>query len=307
MPLYLPAAATGVTIADWIEETRRHLLSGAGETLNTIADTTSTATTVTLQRAPLAGVQAGSVLSVGLEAMHVWRVVSATAGTVEVVRGYQGSTPSTHAAGDLVRVNPPHTDHAIFRALNAEVAAMSGAGFYAERSLDLTTSDDGTRTYDLASDVLELYDLRYDAETTGNQWPHVPSYTLLPDALAAEFPSGRALRIDSAVPSGRPLRLLYKAALGLLTGAALGDDAGETTGLLASAHDIPPLGAAWRLTMPSEVERNQTRRQGDSRRAEEVPSGAKMRAGLGLADLRTRRYREELANLTRRWPPRRAP
>lgn len=290
------------TALDLIETARRSLLAGSGEGLNqadTVASTS--ATSVTLLRA-LSGVTEGTVLSVGLEAMRVWEVTDEAARTLEVLRGYGGSTPATHASGDLVRVNPPHTDHAILAALNDELRSLSGAGLYRVRTLDLTASAAGAFTYNLASDVEGVLDVRVDIDSASNAWPRVQSWTWLADMPTSEFASGNALRIDTAVPSGRPVRVFYRAALGTLS--ALSDDVLTTTGLRASAHDIPPIGALWRLTAPQEVERNQTQRQGDARRAEEVPPGSKMRSTLGLQQLRQSRIREELANQSRDWPSR---
>ena len=289
------------SLADLIEDTRRHLYSGRPETLNQIAACDGSTTTVTLNRT-LSNVAAGTILSVGLEAMHVWSVTDQQAGTLEVLRGHLGSTAAAHGENEIVRVAPMHTDFAIFRALNAEIAALSGAGIFRMKTLDLTTSTDGSRTYDLATDVLDVYDVRADPDIAANTWPSVSSWTWLPDMDATEFPSGRALRIDSSVPWDRPLRVVYKAALAPLE--TLADDVEAVGGLRASAHDIPPLGAAWRLTAPAEVERNRTDRQGDSRRAEEVPPGAKLRSPLGLQQVRQQRIAEELLLQQRLYPSR---
>lgn len=302
MPVFPLSATSTSTVTDLIEETRTHLLSGTGESINQISATDDSATAITVQRA-ITGITAGSVLSVGLEAIRVWEVTDSVGRTLEVLRGYQGSTPEAHAAGDLVRVNPPHTDFAIFQALNAELNALTGAGLFQVKVLDFTTSTIGVRTYDTASDLLDVIEVAVDQDSIANQWPLVKSWTLRRNMLSSEFTSGTALRIDSSVPTGRPARIVYKAKLGLL--GALSDVVAPATGLEESALDLPAIGAAWRLSMPSEVQRNQTKRQGDPRRAEEVPPGAKLRAPLGLAQVRAQRIREEIANLHRKWPERR--
>jgi len=119
---------------------------------------------------------------------------------------------------------------------------------------------------------------------------------------ATEFISNAMLRLDSPVPSGRTIHVRYKAALTRLTG--LTDDAAATTGLATTALDIPPMGAVWRLTAPSEVERNSTRRQGDSRRAEEVPAGSKARSTAAVAQRYLMRVQHERNALDRIWPGR---
>lgn len=286
------------TAADLLDTTRRHL--GAPETLNQIAAVNSSDTTVTLQR-DLRNIGAGTLLSVGLETLYVWAVTNQAGRVVEVRRGHQGSVPASHADGDLVRVAPTHTDFAILGALNDELRALTGAGLFQMKTLTLTASDTA-RSYDLATDVQDVYAVLLDTDTDANTWPEVRSWVWRPSMPTAEFPSGNALRIDSGLSSGRPVRVLYKAALGTLT--TLADNVLTTTGLPVSAHDIPPLGAAWRLVAPTEVERNQTNRQGDSRRADEVPAGARLRSPLGLQQVRQTRIREELNNLARTWPPR---
>lgn len=284
--------------ADLIEDTRGHL--GAPDTLNQIAAVDAVSTSVRLSRA-LRNVGVGTLLSVGLETMHVWAVTDATTGTLEVRRGHGGSTAVAHLEGEVVRVAPEHTDFAILRALNNDLAALSGAGLFAVRTLDLTASG-SARTYDLAADVLGVIDVRVDYEGLSNEWPLVKSWLPLSDMPLSDFPSGKALRLDEAVPDNRPLRVRYKARFADL--ATLTDDVEAVSGLRASAHDLPPLGAAWRLTAPQEIERNQMRRQGDSRRSEEVPPGAVMRSPLGLQQIRQDRIAEELNNQARQYPHR---
>lgn len=291
------------TTAGLIEETRSHL--GLPESLNQLADSggaswSAVATTLTLAR-DLGPISQGTVLSLGLEEAYVWTADSA-AKTVEVRRGHGGSTATTQPNSGLVRVSR-YSDFAILRALNAEVRALSGAGIFQVKTLELATSATGSRTYDLAADVVDVFDVRVDYDGTANTWPRVASWTWMKDQETSEFTSGVALRLDSAVPTGRPLRVVYKAALSAAL-AALADDVTTTTGLRESAHDILPLGAAWRLVAPAEVERNQTFRQGDSRRAEEVPPGAKMRSTLGIQQIRQTRIAEEMRNQQRLYPSR---
>lgn len=300
MSVFVPlGSATSTTASDMIEETRRHLGAGSGETLNQITATDETQTTVTLSR-PLANITPGTVLSVGLEQMYVWGY-SQPDRTCDVLRGHGGSEAAAHDADTIVRIGGPHSDFAILQALNGELRSMSGGGIFAPRYLDLTVNDLAS-TYDLAPDVLDVYAVLLDTDTVTNEWPEVRSWVFRPGSSAAEFPSGNSLRLDTLVPSGRTMRVLYKAPLAPLAG--LDDNVETTTGLLPSAHDIPPIGAAWRLAMPEEYRRNQTHRQGDSRRAEEVPPGAKLRSGAGLAQMRATRRQEEVMNLARLWPSR---
>lgn len=288
----------GSTVADILEEARAHLRLPEG--LNLLAAAVDASQVVLPLTYDLGPIGAGTVLSIGLEECHVWSADLA-AKTVTVRRGHGSSAPAAHDAGDLVRV-PRSSDFAMLRQVNNEVRALSGAGLWQMRALELTTSTDGARTYDLADDVADVYDVLYDSDSTANTWPRVKSWAWRASQGTGDFASGSMLRIDSPVPHGRPLRVVYKAALtpGL---SALTDDVETVTGLRASAHDLLALGAAWRLVAGAEVERNQTYRQGDSRRAEEVGPGAKLRSALGLQQVRQARLAEELRNQERLYPP----
>ncbi len=286
------------TAAELVEDARRHL--GAPEALNTLDAVDAASDTVVLQH-EVDNVSPGTLLSVGLETMHVW-TVDRPGRTLTVRRGHQGSAASAHAAGAMVRVAPEHTDHAVLRALNADLRALSGAGLFRAAVIDLTASA-SARTYDLLAGAQGVVEVRLDDGSDANHWPLVDSWSVISKASPSEFPSGVALRLDQAVAAGRTLRVTYAAPLGDLTGLA--QDVEDVSGLRPSAHDIPPLGAAWRLTAGREVERNQTHRQGDSRRAEEVPPGARLRSGLGLQQVRDRRVQEELSNQWRLYPVRR--
>ena len=76
----------------------------------------------------------------------------------------------------------------------------------------------------------------------------------------------------------------------------------STTGLQASAYDLPPLGAAIRLMSGREIKRNFTETQGDSRRATEVPAGAVQQSSTGLKLLRAQRIVAECARLNSLYP-----
>lgn len=274
---------------DAVEEVRSYLEGDSGQTLNLIygaLDTTTT--TVTFQRA-IDGITSGTLLSVGLETMYVWEA-DAAARTATVRRGHGTSTARTHSDGDLVRVRPLVPAHRIFDALNAELDALSGDGLFRIATLDLTAAT-SARSYDLADDLVSVYEVRVDTAGDDNSWPLLNSWRLDLDAPVSEFPSGRALRVDRMPPAGRTVRVVYHAAFMHLT--SLADDMSTATGLQPTAVDIPALGAAWRLSAPGEVIRNRTDRQGDPRRAEEVGPGAKLRAPLPLAQQYERRVRQE--------------
>ncbi len=74
-----------------------------------------------------------------------------------------------------------------------------------------------------------------------------------------------------------------------------------TTGLEATALDLPPLGAALVLMSDREASRNQISAQGDTRRAEEVPPGSNAAMMASLARLRQNRIMAESGRLLERY------
>lgn len=300
MPTPFPSS-TSLTCSDWVEQTRRHLHTGQQEVRNKLAtDRTAVSgeETWTFDREPV-GIQVGSVLSVGLENVYVWAVTTTDA---TVQRGWEGTTPAAHAAGSVVTVNPRFSDFHIVQALNDDLRALSAAGLFAVRTLTFVF-DGSAYTYDLADDLIDVLEVRYDEDSSANRWPLIDDYQVMRDMPTTEFASGVALRIDGRAASQRDVLVRYKASYGQLT--ALTDNVEATTGLHPEAHDIPPLGAAIRLAGPRDIRRTDTVGQGDTRRSGEVPPGTPQTAVRDLAARRQQRLAEEQGRMYARYPLRR--
>jgi hypothetical protein len=287
------------TTSDLIQETRRHLQSGARDEMNKLTSDPGTGTTLAFDFA-LGGIAAGAVLAVELELIYVWSVTGSQA---TVQRGYLGSAAVAHGAGTLVYVNPKFSDFSIFRALSEEIQAYSSPahGLWRMRTVDLTYNS-STAGYDLTSvaDLLDVYRLRWKGYTTGD-WPEIRSWTVARNMATSEFASGQALLLYDDAGPGRTIRVLYKAKYGALS-ATLASDVETATGLHGEAHDIPPLGAAARLVAPREVKRAFTESQPESRAAADVPPGANRGAAQILLGLRNQRLQEESARLHQAYP-----
>lgn len=288
--------------SDLIQRTRHHLNSGMFEQQNLLASSITNSTNSLTFTYELGPIQEGAVLAVGLELMLVWEVTSSTGKTVSVQRGYAGSTAVSHTTTELVSVNPRFSDFHILQALNDDLASLSAHGLYQVKALTFTF--DGTaRTYNLASDVIEVLEVRYDANTSQNQWPLIDDYQVLHSMPTAEFASGKAIRLDGHAEQQRDVRVRYKAPFTALATAA--DDVLTVTGLHAEAHDLPPLGAAIMLSNTREVRRTDTFAQGDTRRANEVPPGMVQAASTKLERHRQFRIAQEHGRLYAQWPLRR--
>lgn len=309
----IPAGPTGAaTFATWVDRTRAHLMSGRQEARNALGAAYSAGAGVLTLAHDLGAIVPGVRLSVGLNTFYV---VSVSGMTATVLGGQEGSTDAGAAINTLVRVAPRFTDFEIAEALLGDLADLSAPenGLFQVSSLDLTSTL-GVGGYDLSgllSDPIDIYSVRAQTSGTSLDWIEVPriDYRLDRDAPTTVFPSGYALQLYRAqAATGLTLRVLYRRAFDLpalpLDPADLATDL-ATTGLPATAWDLPPMGAAIRLALTREIKRNFTESQGDTRRAGEVQAGASAASMRPLAALRASRIMAESGRLTSAYPDRR--
>lgn len=287
------------TTDDLIARTRRHAYTETADERNRLsAGVTDTDTVLTFDF-DMGGIIAGATISIGLEEMMVWTV---TATSAEVARGQGGSTAAVHAAGDLVRVKPKMSPFAILQALNEDLLDLSAQGLYRVRTVEVTY-DGNTAAYNLTgvTDITDIIDVTFDAIDGTSRWVSIPraGWRLKRGLPTADFASGLAFTLNSYAMPGQPINITYKAPFSPLT--ALTDDVAAVTGLPVTAVDIPPMGAVIRLTAGGEVARNFLN-QGETRRAGEVPAGARLGSMRGLMMLRQQRIEAEASRLYAKYP-----
>lgn len=287
------------TVASRIERTRRYL-GVSRRTLNRLdGAATDSATDLTLEFA-ITGIGPGSVLAIDDELVHVWDTDSA-AKTVTVERGYEGTTAATHTDGTVVEVDARFPRPEIKDTLKEEIASWPATVFRVDTAT--LTGSTTTRAYDLGLTgteffhVLDVSRAPYaTAELGGNtSWVNVTGRVQRNMPLA-DFASGTALFLDTTLDRTADLLVTYAAPFDLSTF----DDATDLeadVGLAPYMVDIPTFGAAWRLLSGTEAERSDTRRQGEPRNAEEVPSGAAISTAGAMLKLRDRRLSEAAMRL----------
>jgi hypothetical protein len=228
-----------------------------------------------------------------------------SAGTALVRRGILNSVPAAHTSGSPVIVNPRFPAVDVIKAINDDIDDLSGPtnGLYQMKVIQLTYNPAVTG-YDLAGltndDVLEVRECRTWDYGSQRAWPLIPTseWKLERNASYALFPSGLSIKIYRDAFPGRPIRIQYKSPYTTpLVWAA--DDVADVTGLHVQAHDIPVLGAAYRLMMFRELKRSFTEAQGEPRRAAEVPVGSSLTAMRGIAQLRQDRINNERERLNK--------
>lgn len=244
---------------------------------------------------------AGSVIEVDLESMLVTDVSTLT---VTVIRGFNGSAKKAHLAGTLMRVNPILLDLDLFTAINHELQALSSpqAGLYQVDTYEFTPS--GNVGYNLplplrgTAPILDVFAVRYD--NTRGAWPRVYGWRFDRNADSTAFGAGMSLEFKSGIERPGALhRVWYKA--GFVPVESLSDDLESVSGLPDTAVDVVVYGAALRASNPREIGRNLYERQGDTRRATEVPPGAQLQSGTVLRAEYKRRISEERSRLMRDW------
>jgi hypothetical protein len=293
-----------ITAATWITDAKRYLLSGLVEQRNKLASSYTAGAGSLVFTYPLAGVTAGSRLSIGLNTFYVW-AVNADGKTATVSGGEDGTTDADAASGAVVQVRPRFTDSELLARLNDELVSLSSPqnGLFQVKTKDLTYNP-AVEGFDLTgvNDLQAIYEVRVQEPGPALDWPRMNSalWHLDRSAETSDFASGLCLKLHGSAYSGLTVRVVYKAPFTGLT-TLTSDVAG--TGVSTSAYDLPPRGAAIRLIEGSEIKRNFTESQPDTRRAGEVPSGARFNSYRGLLIDHQQRISGEAARLSQLYPP----
>jgi len=286
---------------DWINSTRSYLMSGYAEERNKLSIAYTAGDTTLTFTYPLGGIRPGARLSIGLNTFYVWSVDGQVA---TISAGEDSSTDANAASGSVVKVSPRFTDNEIWKALQDDLYDLSSpsSALFAIGTIDLTYNAI-VSGYDLstASSLISIYEVKYLTPGPQMDNPRIPStgWRLNRDAITSQFPSGISLQLFQPAYPGYNLRIVYRKYFTIPSAITTNVN---TTGLLDSALDLPPLGAAIRLMAGREIKRNFTESQGDTRRAGEVAAGAVMQSSRNLQILRQQRITAESARLDALYP-----
>lgn len=286
------------TAGHLIDRVVSELLAGTVEERNKVAGSLDASqTTVTFQYG-LGGLREQTVFEIGQEQFYIWSS-NASSKTVEVERGFNGTSPSTHSANAVALVNPRFPRHRVMDQLNSELVDLSSPlnGLFQMKTVDLSyNGSDRMINMTGVGDMIDLYDVRY--RYLNDDYPVIRSVRLLRDMPTGDFASGYALAFDDYLRSGS-LRVSYKAPYSLFTSES---STVASVGGSDTLDDLLVIGAQMRMIAGREVKRNFTESQGDTRRAEEVPAGAVLNSMVGLQRLRRDRIQAEAARLNRQYP-----
>lgn len=287
------------TTAVVIDRTLRQLLSGTVEARNKLTTTLTSSDTSVVVDYPLEGLRSGQVCEIDSELMYIWSTDVPTK-TLTVQRGFNNSTAAAHTAGAVITVNPRFPRAQVLEAVNDELSDLSSPmhGLFQVKTLNIDyNGSDAMINLTGVTSIIDL--LTVSVRYMTDDYPIARKIRLIRDMPTDDFASGFALRFDQAVFPGR-LRVVYKAPY--TATAAEATDINSTCGVQETATDIVALGAQIRLMSPREIKRNFTESQGDTRRADEVATGAIANSTANLIRLRRDRITAEAARLARAYP-----
>ena len=287
------------TAATVIDKTLRQLLSGTVEARNRLTTTLNSSTTSVVVDFSVEGLRAGQVCEIDSELMYIWASDSSTK-TLTVQRGFNGTTAAAHTSGAIVTVNPRFPRAQVLEEINNEITDLSSPsnGLFKVETLNITyNGSDKMVNLTGATSVIDI--LNVSVRYLTDDYPIARKVKIVRDLPTDDFASGFALRFDQAVMPGR-LRVVYKAPY--TSAATEATDINTTCGIQDSITDIVTIGAQIRLMAPREIKRNFVESQGDTRRAEEVVSGAITNSVSNLKALRKDRIIAEAARLARAYP-----
>lgn len=282
-----------------ITRASRQLLSGTVEERNKLATTVTSADTSIVLEYDLGGFREGSVIEIESELMYVWESATATK-TLEVQRGFDGTTAVAHTAGVLAIVNPRFPRQQMFDALNADVDDLSSTVNGLFRVVAQDISYNGTnRQINLtsATKVIDLLDVRLRYLST--DFPVIRKVRLQRDLPTADFASGLAIVFDEPVMAGT-LRVVTKREFTRASTEA--SDMQTVCFVPETFEDILEMGVILRMMNGREIKRNFIESQGDTRRSDEVPAGSTRDSLTNIQRLRRERIVSEAARLKQQYP-----
>jgi hypothetical protein len=287
-------------------------MTGKPDRLNQLqSGVAADAQTLTLKH-ELKGISEGSRLAIDLEEYHVISRNGTVAGsTVTVIPAFEGSATTAHAADAIVYVQPSFSDWRIANYINEALEDISAAGLFRIKSLefDYVPSQVG---YNInASDLIDIWRVRYDIPGPSQRWPQLSARDWYLDQAAnvADFADGKALILKRAAFPGHKVHVSYKAGFDPLFDFTTfdpltdySDDVLTVTGLHREAHSIPPLLSAIYLLGGRDIKRTLLSKQPEPRRQEEVPVGGASQAMRPLLAEVQEHLGREITRLKRRYP-----
>lgn len=270
------------TTSDLIRRTLAHGQAQMRQAVNQLAQPFTSMQTTMVMQFPVDGAQVGQAIEVD---WTLYRVVDVNTGskTLSVVPEIDAED---HASGAKVLLRPRFPARTVINTINEDLADLSMQGIY---RLETVQGGPNGEPPDVPLGAIEV--LAVWSKEAGLDPRPLPTG----EYRIADTPTGRVLRGPSTVE--------YVTFGCMMNPLPLNDDVvvTDTTGIPATALDLPPLGAAMVLLGDRESARNIINAQGETRRAEEVPPGANSSQMRTWAITRQQRIVSEAARFIQRY------
>ena len=293
-----------LTVGDLVDRTYRKLHSVYSEEMDVINEGgqfTTADTTMTLLYAS-STIGEGDIVEVEQELMYA---ISLTTNDLEIIRGYMDTTAVAHADGSHVRINPRFSRLDILNALRDTINSWSDLYWVDHATTNIDAHDNTNRGFvvsGLEDDFKEIKKIRYlnndgvvASLNTSAAWVERDfldsDYTYLNMERGFYSPT-QSGGVNVDILYSRPFRTeLFEEATLLETQIKLPP----------SMHDIPMMGALWRLLSTEEGASADPAPQGLYRNREERPPGYVQQVALTYRGLHDARASEEGLKLEERY------
>lgn len=158
-------------------------------------------------------------------------------------RGYNGTSPSSHAVGARVIVSPTFPSVDIKEAINDTIQAVF-PDLYATGTHTFSYST-ARSTYALPDEVETVLGVSFQTTGPSKEWLPVRGWRVDPMANTSAFNSKNSISLYSGIEPGRTVQIFYTSAPTVMD--TNDDDFEIVTGLPQSCKDVIILGASARL------------------------------------------------------------
>lgn len=215
-------------------------------------------------------------------------------------RGYQGTTPATHAINTKVTIAPTFPRLSVQRALNDTVKAVYPQLWGIETHTFTYTP--AKTTYALPAAAEGILAVSYQTVGSTQEWLPIRAWRHDPMANTDAFTSGKSISIYSGVDPGRTVQVTFRKEATAMVNA--NDSFTGVTGLPLSTKDVIVYGAAYRLISfidPSRLTFTSAEAD-EANRTKPIGSGSN--AARFIFSLYQQRLQEEAGRLKGKFPVR---
>jgi len=213
-------------------------------------------------------------------------------------RGYQGSTPTSHAQYSQVTLSPSFPRISIKKAINDTINSLYPK-LWAVDSFTFTFNASQT-TYALPDDLEQILFVSWQTTGSSKEWLPVNRWRADGMANLATFNSTNTINIYENIQPGRTVQVYYTTTPDTLDNNS--DDFADVTGLPASSQDVVTLGAAYKLLSFVDSGRISLTSAESDLADSKIPSGAGANNSRYIYALYQQRLNEEALKLQDKFP-----